>query len=494
MSKWLAALLSIILILTPVPSFGQAQILAFPGAMGYGRYAKCGRGGDVYHVTNLNNSGTGSLRDATNTDGVTPRTIVFDVSGTITLTTGIFMNDPYITIAGQTAPAPGIQLRMDPTYSGTGSPLTIRNHDICVRYLRIRPGAGAPAPGGGQADAIAIAATLTQEPKNIIIDHVSLEWAVDKGIDVGCDYEDPDALCPNQITVQHSIIAQSLHCATHDEGCHSKGATFGGRTYDLSVIANLWAASHERQPLMHNRGRADVISNYTYNANVDGSGPPSQIKLVRDRLMDGDTQKFNIINNVIAYTTTASFDIPGIMFLDRDIPAPATDTQVYLSGNIGISRTTQLQAENLEYGYVDGSSDPWVLVNQTEFLVDKPHSGPWRAAWAAEDVLDNLVVHAGANKSLTCSGTFTDTRDIIDMQVISGVIASTLTLIDDPSEVGGWPDLSGGTPCTDTDADGMPDIWETANSLNPNDAADRNDDGDMDGYTNLEEYLNGTTP
>lgn len=499
MKKLFAALAVCITLFLPVAALAQpplppAKPLAFPGVLGYGAEAQCGRGGDVIYVTNLNNSGTGSLRDAL--EEVGPRTIVFNVSGTITLTQGIFIQNPYVTIAGQTAPGGGIQLRMAPDYAGTGSPLTIRTNDVCVFYLKVRPGPGAPAPNGGQPDCIAIASTAERHAYNIMLDHISCQWAIDKGIDIGSPYDDPDAFRSHHITIQDSIIAQNLHCATHDEGCHSKGMTLGGMNHSVSIIGNLWAANHERQPLVHAVGRTDVINNYIYNANPAGIGPPSNIKIVRDRnglgLLAGGylaTQHINVINNKIVYTDTADFSIPGVMFVKRT-PDPELDTQIYLRGNLGITRTAQTDSEWFEYAYVDATNE-WSVVDQSTYLTDIPHSGPMRPIWATADLEELMLPRVGAYKRLNCDGSWVYNRDIIDTQVISGVLSNTLTLIDDPSEVGGWPDLSGGTPCTDADQDGMFDLWETNRGMNPNDYGDRNADPDGNGYTALEEFLSG---
>ncbi|MDD5011318.1 MAG: pectate lyase, partial [Phycisphaerae bacterium] len=206
------------------------EVRAFPGAEGWGAYALGGRGGDVYHVTNLNDTGAGSLRYGITSAGgtsSTPRTIVFDVSGTIHLASTLSVNKSYITIAGQTAPGDGICLR--------DRRLGISASHIIVRYLRCRLGDESLT----EDDAISISSG-----SNIIMDHMSASWSVDEVF--SCSTSQPSL---TNVTVQWSIISEALWHSVHDKGTHSYGALIRG-CYDAKYTYhhNLFAHNYSRNP------------------------------------------------------------------------------------------------------------------------------------------------------------------------------------------------------------------------------------------------------
>lgn len=185
----------------------NAQQLAFPTAEGYGKYAKGGRGGAVYEVTNLGDSGPGSLRAAVEASG--PRTVVFRVSGTIELESPLRIENPYITIAGQTAPGDGICLRRNP--------LSIDADHVIIRYLRVRLG----DESGGDYDAVSSRFT-----EHIILDHISASWSVDECMSVyHCD----------SITVQWCIVSESMSRSNHIKGSHGFGGS-GAATMEATII------------------------------------------------------------------------------------------------------------------------------------------------------------------------------------------------------------------------------------------------------------------
>ncbi|WP_197526774.1 pectate lyase family protein [Pirellulimonas nuda] len=189
-----------------------AELLSFPGAEGYGKHTIGGRGGVVYEVTNLNDSGEGSLRAAVEASG--PRTIVFRVSGAIALKKQLTIRNPYITIAGQSAPGDGICLR--------GFPLMISADEVIVRYLRIRYGDEA-----GRADD----AVSSRYNKNLILDHCSASWSVDEAVSI---YHNEN------VTVQWCLISESLYQSKHDKGHHGFGGIWGSNhsTYHHNLLAH----------------------------------------------------------------------------------------------------------------------------------------------------------------------------------------------------------------------------------------------------------------
>ena len=189
-----------------------SQQLAFPTAEGYGKYSKGGRGGIVYEVTNLNDSGEGSLRAAIEASG--PRTVVFKVSGTIILESPLSIKSPYITIAGQTAPGDGICIRRHP--------LNIRADHVIVRYVRVRLG----DESGNDYDAVS-----SRYTKHIILDHLSTSWSVDECMSIyHCD----------SVTVQWCLISESMSKSNHIKGSHGFGGIWGSNygTYHHNLLAH----------------------------------------------------------------------------------------------------------------------------------------------------------------------------------------------------------------------------------------------------------------
>jgi pectate lyase len=204
-------------ILALIPSGFAADIPsvpAFPGAEGYGAMTRGGRGGKVIMVTNLNDTGPGSLRDACETEG--PRIVVFAVSGTITLESRLRISNPYITIAGQTAPGEGICIKK--------YPLSINASEVIIRYIRVRLG----DETGDDTDAIS---GKHKYPKNIILDHVSASWSVDETVSI---YH-----CEN-VTVQWCLVSESMYNAGHAKGTHGFGGIWGSNrsTYHHNLLAH----------------------------------------------------------------------------------------------------------------------------------------------------------------------------------------------------------------------------------------------------------------
>lgn len=434
-------------------AYAQEATLAFPGAEGFGKFTKGGRGGQVIEVTNLNDGGPGSFRAAVEASG--PRTVVFRVGGTILLDPSKKpprISDPFITIAGQTAPGGGITVR--------GGMLDIRASEVIVRYMRFRPGPTVYDPESG--DAMQMFSYLNPV-HNVIIDHVSMSWTTDE---VFMIWASPYKV--HGITVQWSLLYESLHCSTHPEGCHGKGPLFGGSSQDgleLSMHHNLLAHHVDRNPLVSN-GHVDIVNNIIYNYGSQGTTlQPWQgvvlVNMIRNYYLPGPDSTSN----------------PPIRLMGDDAGRQpyAPDSRVYLEENIhpvyaptGTEDQTRLLKIPTDHGGFP--------TTQTRF--------PYPSISTTDAFQAKTAVLAKAGATLP-------SRDTVDTRIVNHVTNGTGGIIDKPSDVGGWLSVASGTPTKDTDHDGMPDSWELAWGLNPTNGEDGSQDVDGDGYTNLEEYLNG---
>ncbi len=435
---------------------------AFPKAEGFGADTAGGRGGKTIEVTTLDDAGPGSLRDAVEAKG--PRIVVFRVAGTIELEASLVITNPFITIAGQTAPGNGVTLRG--VSANVEALIQIETHDVVVRYLTLR--AGPPSAGDG----IAILTSVSHDTYNVVIDHNSVSWAVNRDLSTWYDVHD--------ISIQWNIFSEGLNCSIHPKGCHSKGVLIGGYASDeektkpgahnISFHHNLMAHDGERNPYIKAAGVIDVVNNVAYNP----FGTFSHIDL-EDQLAQ------DLVNYIGNYykpgpDTETKYGI-------KVINSGPLGAGIFVKGNIGPER----ENDNLpEINILDPEAQP--------FVVSNPFSSQVITATSALQAYEQVLDDAGANKGLNCDGTFFMRRDAIDTRIINDVKNGTGSIIDDPSEVGGWLTISSAAPCADSDHDGMPDNWEQNNDFNPNDALDASKDANENGYTNVEEFLNGTNP
>ena len=417
-----------------------SETSAFPGAEGAGRFALGGRGGAVLRVTNLNDAGPGSLRDAVESRGA--RTIVFDIGGTVALRSPLTIRQGRVTVAGQTAPGGGITLR--------GQPLIVAADDVIVRHLRVRLG----DETGVQEDAVSIT-----RGRRIILDHISAAWSVDETLSVGSRYDPPERGVYD-VTVQWSLIAESLNASNHDKGEHGYGSLVrGGFGARMTFHHNLWASHHARMPRPGN-----------YNAPaVDPQGP-----------------RFEFRNNLF-YNWGSSHS--GYDADTDSLSAYAFIANAYLPGPDSTGRWAFEESNPLARAWFDANSmdgvipaDPWSLVKDG----DRPG---YRLA-ARPDWADPATETAAQAEISVMADVGARNRDAVDLRILDGVRARTGRIIDRQADVGGWPDLAPGEPWIDTDRDGLPDAWETAHGLNPADPADGPQDLDGDGFTNLEDWLN----
>jgi pectate lyase len=416
---------------------------AFPGAEGYGAASIGGRGGRVMEVTNLNDSGPGSLRAAVDASG--PRIIVFRVSGTIELRSGLTIKNSYVTIAGQTAPGGGICLK---NYG-----FRVAAHHVIARYMRFRP---------GDDEELELDSVWVSEGRDIIIDHCSSSWGVDETLSVAAR---PDQL--GNVTVQWCVIAESLNCSLHDKGCHGYGSLIrGGWGNGYTFHHNLYAHHRGRSPRPGNynsffEDAEGLIFDFRNNVVYNWGGSYAGYNADSDSIT-----RMNFVGNYYKQGPDSSNDWA---FREQ-----CTYSRAYFNGN-----------------WMNGShpSDPWSLVRFDGFDSARRdaymQSSPIPVAPVYTD--DALTAYEAV---VADAGATLPERDAVDTRVVNDVINGTGGIIDNETQVGGWPELQSAIPPVDTDHDGMPDEWELACCLDPHDPSDANGDRNGDGYTNVEEYIN----
>lgn len=416
------------------------QPLAFPGAEGAGRTALGGRGGKVMTVTTLADHGPGSLRAAVEAKG--PRTVVFAVAGTIPLETPLRIREPRITIAGQSAPGGGITLR--------DHPLEVSADDVVIRYIRSRLGDESKT----ESDAIWILGG-----HRIILDHISASWSVDETLSASANYTKPGEGFYD-LTVQWSIIANSLTHSLHAKGEHGYGSLIrGGRGSRISFHHNLWANHEARMPRPGNYSGPDVDPEgawFDFRSNVFYNWGGGRSGYNADK---ASLARYNFVDN--SYLAGPQSKKP-IAFDESNSLAKA-----YFAGN---SMNNTIPA------------DPWSLVTGVQapgYRLTTPVEMPPVATDSAASSYAKVLAKAGASRA----------RDSVDAAVVAGVRDRTGHQIDSQRDMGGWPVLATGTSPVDTDHDGMPDAWERSHRLNPA-RDDSASDANHDGYTALEEYLN----
>ena len=424
--------------------------LAFPTAEGFGRFAQGGRGGDVYHVTQLRDDGPGSLREGIRS-ATGPRTIVFDVSGTILLATPLVVDKSHLTIAGQTAPGDGICLR-DQTFR-----IRQASH-IIVRYLRFRLGdQNKPRPSGPDC-------LNTDDVDHVIFDHITATWGIDGNHDLRRG---------GNFTLQWSIYAEALNHSLHDKGSHAMLASFRDLTAGITLHHNLLASSRERHPTLGGspRTRAEAVVDFRNNVVYNVSGATNL----------GNCH-INLINNFyLSGPDTPSAALPIATKTEN-----AGALMVFVAGNVFADRA-ELTAHNdraIDFArWAKGNylRTSWEQIRaSTEFEIDgaKPRTD------TAPQAYERVLRSAGTSR----------VRDAADARLVAGVRDRTHRLIDSQEQVGGWPVLRSEPAPLDSDQDGMPDAWENQHGFDPANDDDRNDDPDRDGFTNLEAYLNSRCP
>jgi hypothetical protein len=514
-----------------IPSAGlpeelpQAKIPAFPGAEGGGMYSFGGRGGKVIVVTNLNDSGPGSFREACETPG--PRIVIFNVAGIIQLKDRIRVRAPYITIAGNTAPGDGVCI--------AGNTVELETHDIIIRYMRFRRGAMDAADRNDSFGGNPVG--------NLIIDHVSASWGLDENMSMYRHMYNPKdgtkelKLPTVNVTIQNSIFSESLNLYHH-----AFGSTIGG--LNSTFHHNLWACNTGRNPSVGMYGDFTFANNVIFN--------------YRHRTIDGGDQRsfFNIINNTFKPGPGTPDEAVAYRILKPESERSKTVVnnfgKAYVNGNVveghervtrdnwdgGVQISLGTREEHLEAILKDAPKDPaklaeftaqakdkvakltFVTTSETEALKSIRVNEPFKHAPITIQTAAESYEYVLANVGATLPK-----RDAVDQRVTqmvrTGVVTKTEIapgskekaaavayapkwvnelgelvpkgFITNPSEVGGYPKYAG-TPYKDTDGDGLPDDWEIKYGLDPKNPTDATSDLNGDGYINIEEFINGCDP
>lgn len=475
----------------------QAKIPAFPGAEGGGMYTFGGRGGKVLTVTNLNDDGPGSFRWACEQGGA--RIIVFNVSGVIMLKTPVILRAPYVTIAGQTAPGDGVCI--------SGESFQVDTHDVIVRHMRFRRGNTnvwnrEDSFGGNPVG-------------NIMIDHCSCEWGLDENISFYrhmFDMHDgkPKRKVPTvNVTIQNTISAKAL-----DTYNHAFGSTIGGE--NTTFMRNLWADNTGRNPSIGWGGVFNFVNNIIYNwvhRTADGGEFSTMSNFINNYYKPGPLtpKNSNVGWRIVKAESRSEKLFPYKQF-----------GRVYATGNI-VEGYDAITKDNWAGGIQTADKDGNLGADELALMrSDEPFEMAPITIIPSEKTFDYVLDNVGA---------MLPTRDIVDQRIVDEVRTGKAYYVDklpkknpygdlwglspksqaedgtfkyrrlgndsykdgiitDPAQMGGLPKYKG-KAYKDTDSDGMPDEWEIANGLNPNDPTDANKDCTGDGYTNIEKYING---
>lgn len=380
---------------------------AFPGAVGWAASTPGGRGGAIIRVTNLNGEGEGSLRAALETRGA--RIVVFEVGGVIDLgRSTLRITEPFVTVAGQTAPSPGITLIRGGIDIGT--------HDVVIRHLRIRPGqAGAERGSGWGEDAVSTASAW-----NVIVDHCSLTWATDENLSASGPRftgDTPDEWrrgTSHSITFSHNIVAEGLADSSHAKFEHSKGSLIHDNASDILIYGNLYAHNYERNPQFKGGVRGAVVNNFIFD--------PGQ-RAVHYNLMalewgavPFETGRMSLVGNVMRAGRSTEFPIALLMLGGHG------DLEYYLHDNIAVDRAG---APIPMLGRYATGSAQLVATREPpvwwEGLTVKP----------AEEVERWVLENAGARPW---------DRDAHDVRVLANAAEGRGEIIDNEDQVGGYPE------------------------------------------------------
>jgi hypothetical protein len=415
----IVVLVGILLAGTPL-----AQALpVIPGAAGYGMDTPAGRGGQVIKVTNLNATGSGSLKACIDASG--PRVCVFEVSGTINLTSDIAIRNPYITIAGQTAPSPGITIR--------GAALWVQTSHVLIQHLRIRVGDDPVGPHPENRDALKISNDTPTGLSHVVIDHCSFSWALDEAAGTWGT--------AGNVTFWKNIFSEALHDSMHPKGAHGYGPLFGpdGNTR-VTMYGNLMAHNVGRNPLSR-ASELVMVNNTIYDWMWNGTDLQGEHGIVTNNTIIGNYYKPG------PSTRGAGLSMRGE---GRELDM-TRGSKVYVEGNFA-----------REYD----AANPWAVVRMG--ILDDSYKAASPPVW--NDGLAPLPHVEAYEMVLRSAGARPADRDSVDERIVQQVRLGQGGIIDSQNDVGGWPDLP-------------------VNHRQLKIPEDPNGDADGDGYTNLEEWL-----
>lgn len=403
----------------------HGRLAVFPGAEGYGTTTPAGRRGAVIRVTSLAASGPGTLREALSAQG--PRTVIFEIGGVIRTPEPLLIAEPYITIAGQTAPSPGITL--------TGSSIVIATHDVLIQHLRVRAGDSPEGPDPGGRDSISIvgAADGGLAVHDVVIDHCSFSWAIDEGASTW----NPGV---HDISILRSVIAENLSHSLHPKGEHSKGLLIGDHSKRVAVIGNLFAHNRLRNPFFKGDVSAVVTNNLIYN-------PGAEALHLDDPDRSGPTL-LTVAGNVL---------VPGP---DTNAAVPLVDALAFVQPTSEVCMLANDSGGRFPYRALLA---PGIFRRADDLAGCSARFAPLTLL-SAEQARAAVVAGAGARPL---------DRDAIDARIFADVGKGTGRIIDSPAEVGGLPETTPvlrtltlpADPDGDADGDGYTDLEEWLHTL-----------------------------
>ncbi len=483
----------------------QAAIPAFPGAWGGGMYSFGGRGGKVYVVTSLEDSGPGTFREALEAAG--PRIVIFNVSGIIRLKEKIRVRAPYITISGATAPGDGVCV--------AGNTVELETHDIVIRHMRFRRGATSVTERNDSLGGNPVG--------NVILDHVSASWGLDENFSMYrhmFDHDDDPATPARKLPMVNQTIQWCISSEALNTFNHSFGSTLGGR--NTLFHHNLYACNTGRNPSIGMGGDFNWINNVHFNwrhRTMDGSGGGSPLNVINNYYKPGP------VTNLKAPISYRIVKVEGGGRSGADV-RPV----LYVEGNV-VEGNDRVTGDNWAGGVQgmdaeDAERDPETARRAEERLprlrAKTPNKlPPMPQIQPAKEAFESVLAYTGATlprrdpvdarvaQMVRTGEVGSGKADPAVVEMITSLrfgneestnakhleIAKNATrgIVIDPSQVGGYPEYSG-EPYADADKDGLPDAFESKHDLNPRDAADASADSDGDGYSNVEEFINGTSP
>jgi pectate lyase len=400
------ALLAILLLTAALPAAWAADdLLAFPEAQGAAAHTPGGRGGKILRVTTLAPSGPGSLLAALEAQG--PRIVVFEVGGVIDLARReIKITKPYLTVAGQTAPKPGI------TLIRTG--IDVATHDVVLQHIHVRTGsAEAPKRGGWEPDAFS-----TIGGHDIIVDHCSMSWAIDENLSAsgprftGKTPEDWRGGTSYRVTFSNNIIAEGLKYSTHSKGEHSKGSLIHDNASGILIVGNLYAHNYERNPLFKGGVRGMVINNLIYNPGARAV----HYNLIAEEWRGQQYQvgQMALIGNVLRGGPNTPPRLALFML------GGSGDIELYEDDNIAVDWVGRPLEKFGRY-----------TTSRARIVPMARPSLPFNVQLLkAADVQDAVISNVGARPW---------DRDPIDARIVADTIEGRGEIIDDQSQVGGYP-------------------------------------------------------
>lgn len=384
-----------------LPALADGPGRAFPGAVGFGAETPGGRGGRVVEVTNLEAGGAGSLRAALETAG--PRIVVFSVGGVIDLGgRHLTLREPFVTVAGQTAPSPGITL--------VRGSLQITTHDVVLRHLRVRPGDFGKLQGKRwEPDGLTTYAPdgAAEGPHDIVVDHCSLTWAVDENLSASGPRHEGRGSTSHRITFSRNIVAEALSRSTHSKGEHSKGTLVHDHVRDVAILGNLYACNTERNPMLKPDALAVVANNVVYN--------PRKRAIHTSWSVDEYAGREAPVRPVLVA-------VGNVLWAGPDTRAGAALITV------GADQCELFERDNAAFA-VDGGALP-VLAGKPVLLAEPPAWPEGFVAVPAADAAARVLADAGARPW---------DRDATDRRIVDGVRNRTGRIIDSQDEVGGYP-------------------------------------------------------